>query len=27
MRDGKIAVWDATFNVWEEGGGPSTPIV
>ena len=27
MRDGKIAVWDATFNVWEEGGGPSTPVV
>ena len=27
MRDGKIAVWDATFNVWEDGGPPSTPIV
>jgi nuclear transport factor 2 (NTF2) superfamily protein len=27
MRDGKIAVWDATFNVWEEGGPPSTPVV
>ncbi|MBV9229246.1 MAG: nuclear transport factor 2 family protein [Chloroflexi bacterium] len=26
MRDGKIAVWEATFNVWEDGGKPATPI-
>ena len=22
VRDGRIAVWDATFNVWEKGGPP-----
>lgn len=27
VRDGKIAVWEATFNVWEEGAGSSTPIM
>lgn len=27
VRDGKIAVWEATFNVWKDGGGPVTPIV
>jgi nuclear transport factor 2 (NTF2) superfamily protein len=27
MRGRQIAVWDATFNVWEEGGEPSTPVV
>jgi nuclear transport factor 2 (NTF2) superfamily protein len=27
IRDGKIAVWEATFNVWEEGGKPQTPIM
>jgi len=27
VRDGRIAVWDATFNVWEKGGPPSTPVV
>jgi nuclear transport factor 2 (NTF2) superfamily protein len=27
IRDGKIAIWEATFNVWEEGGQPATPIV
>ena len=27
VRDCRIAVWDATFNVWEEGGPPSTPVV
>lgn len=26
VRDGKIAVWEATFNVWEQGGPPATPI-
>ena len=26
VRDGKIAVWEATFNVWEKGGKPQTPI-
>ena len=27
VRDGRIALWDATFNVWEQGGPPSTPVV
>jgi nuclear transport factor 2 (NTF2) superfamily protein len=27
VRDGRIAVWDATFNVWEKGGPPATPVV
>jgi nuclear transport factor 2 (NTF2) superfamily protein len=27
VRDGRIALWDATFNVWEKGGPPSTPVV
>jgi nuclear transport factor 2 (NTF2) superfamily protein len=27
MRDGRIALWDATFNVWEKGVPPSTPVV
>jgi nuclear transport factor 2 (NTF2) superfamily protein len=27
MRDGKIAVWDAAFNVWEEGGLRTSPIM
>jgi nuclear transport factor 2 (NTF2) superfamily protein len=27
VRDGRIAVWDATFNVWEKGGAPATPVV
>jgi len=27
VRDGCIALWDATFNVWEKGGPPSTPVV
>ena len=26
VRDGRIAMWDATFNVWEKGGPPSTPV-
>jgi nuclear transport factor 2 (NTF2) superfamily protein len=27
VRDGRIALWDATFNVWEKGGPPNTPVV
>ena len=27
IRDGKVAVWEATFNVWEKGGKPQTPII
>ena len=27
LRDRRIAVWDATFNVWEKGGVPVTPVV
>jgi nuclear transport factor 2 (NTF2) superfamily protein len=27
MRGDQIAVWDAVFNVWEEGGKPSIPVV
>jgi nuclear transport factor 2 (NTF2) superfamily protein len=27
MRGRQIAVWDATFNVWEKGGLPATPVV
>jgi nuclear transport factor 2 (NTF2) superfamily protein len=27
IRDGKIAVWEATFNAWERGGKPQTPIL
>jgi nuclear transport factor 2 (NTF2) superfamily protein len=27
MRNRRIALWDATFNVWEKGGPPSTPVV
>jgi len=27
VEDGRIALWDATFNVWEQGGTPSTPVV
>jgi len=27
VREGRIALWDATFNVWEKGGPPSTPVV
>ncbi|HKD75914.1 MAG TPA: nuclear transport factor 2 family protein [Ktedonobacterales bacterium] len=25
--DGRIALWDATFNVWKKGGPPATPVV
>jgi hypothetical protein len=27
MQGRRIAVWDATFNVWEKGGPPATPVV
>ena len=27
IRDGKVARWEATFNVWEVGGKPISPIV
>ena len=27
VRDGRIALWDATFNAWEQGGPPSTPVI
>ena len=27
LRGRQIAVWDATFNVWEEGGRPATPVI
>jgi nuclear transport factor 2 (NTF2) superfamily protein len=27
VRDGRIAFWDATFNAWEKGGKPMTPLL
>jgi uncharacterized protein len=27
VRGHRIARWDATFNVWEKGGPPVTPVV
>lgn len=27
LRDGRIALWDATFNAWPQGGPPATPVV
>jgi nuclear transport factor 2 (NTF2) superfamily protein len=27
MRDGMIAEWDAAFNVWEQDGAPTSPIM
>lgn len=27
IRDGKVALWEATFNVWEKGGKAQTPIM
>ena len=27
VREGRIALWDATFNVWEKDGPPATPVV
>jgi nuclear transport factor 2 (NTF2) superfamily protein len=26
VRNGKVALWEATFNVWEKGGKPQTPL-
>jgi uncharacterized protein len=26
VEDGRIALWDATFNAWEQGGAPNTPV-
>jgi nuclear transport factor 2 (NTF2) superfamily protein len=27
VHEGRIALWDATFNAWEKGGPPATPVV
>jgi hypothetical protein len=27
VREGKVALWEATFNVWEKGGKSQTPIL
>ena len=27
MCDGKVTLWEATFNVWEAGGEPVSPLV
>ena len=27
ISDGKAAIWEATFNVWESDGGPTTPLL
>jgi len=27
MRDGMIAVWDAAFNVWEQGGERKSAVM
>ncbi len=27
MRDGMIAVWDAAFNVWQQGGPRTSPVM
>lgn len=27
VRGERIALWDATFNAWEKGGPPTTPVV
>ena len=27
VRDGKIALWEAVFNVWRDGGAPVSPIL
>ncbi len=26
LRDGKVAVWDATFNIWERDAAPKEPL-
>ncbi len=27
MRDGRIAVWEAVFNVWQQGAGGKVPVL
>jgi nuclear transport factor 2 (NTF2) superfamily protein len=27
ISEGKAAIWEATFNVWEADGGPTTPLL
>jgi nuclear transport factor 2 (NTF2) superfamily protein len=27
VRDGKIALWEAAFNVWQDGRAPVSPIL
>ena len=27
VREGRVTLWDATFNAWEKGGPPATPVV
>ena len=27
ISEGKAAIWEATFNVWESDGGPTTPLL
>jgi nuclear transport factor 2 (NTF2) superfamily protein len=27
VRAGRISLWDATFNAWEKGGPPATPVI
>jgi nuclear transport factor 2 (NTF2) superfamily protein len=27
VRAGRVTLWDATFNAWEKGGPPATPVV
>lgn len=27
LQDGKVAVWEATFNVWEPAAGSAVPIL
>jgi hypothetical protein len=27
MQADQIARWDATFNAWEQGGPPTTPVI
>jgi nuclear transport factor 2 (NTF2) superfamily protein len=27
MRDGMIAIWDAAFNIWEQGGERKSPVM
>lgn len=27
LKGGKVSVWEATFNIWEVGGAPATPLI